>query len=47
VGANLNDREEGGQGTVRTWTEIKREMRARFGLRHYRHDLFDKLRNLK
>ena len=43
----LNDREQAGQGTVRTWVEIKREMRARFVPKHYRHDLFDKLQNLK
>jgi polyribonucleotide nucleotidyltransferase len=43
----LNDREEAGQGTVRTWAEMKREMRARFVPRHHRCDLFDKLQNLK
>jgi polyribonucleotide nucleotidyltransferase len=43
----LNDREEAGQGTVRTWAEMKREMRARFVPRHHRRDLFDKLQNLK
>jgi hypothetical protein len=43
----LNDREEVWQGTVRTWAEMKREMRARFVPRHHRHDFFDKLQNLK
>jgi hypothetical protein len=43
----LNDREEVGQGTVRTWAEMKREMRERFVPRHHRRDLFDKLQNLK
>lgn len=43
----LNDREEAGQGAVRTWAEMKREMRARFVPEHHRHDLFDKLQNLK
>jgi hypothetical protein len=39
----LNDREEVGQGTVRTWAEMKREMGARFVPRHHHCDLFDKL----
>ncbi|XP_062205196.1 uncharacterized protein LOC133907186 [Phragmites australis] len=43
----LNDREEVGQGDVRSWAEMKREMRARFVPKHYRRDLFDKLQNLK
>ncbi|XP_062188886.1 uncharacterized protein LOC133892188 [Phragmites australis] len=43
----LNDREEAGQGDVRSWAEMKREMRARFVPKHYRRDLFDKLQNLK
>jgi polyribonucleotide nucleotidyltransferase len=43
----LNDREEAGQGTVHTWAEMKREMRARFVPRHHRRHLFDKLQNLK
>jgi hypothetical protein len=43
----LNDREEAGQGAVRSWAEMKREMRARFVPKHYRRDLFDKLQNLK
>jgi hypothetical protein len=43
----LNHREEVGQGTARTWAEMKREMRARFVPRHHRCDLFDKLQNLK
>jgi hypothetical protein len=43
----LNDREESGQGDVRSWAEMKREMRARFVPKHYRRDLFDKLQNLK
>ena len=43
----LNDREEAGQGDVCSWTKMKREMGARFVPRHYHHDLFDKLQNLK
>jgi hypothetical protein len=43
----LNDREEAGQGEVRSWAEMKREMRVRFVPKHYCHDLFDKLQNLK
>lgn len=43
----LNEREEAGQGDVRSWAEMKREMRARFVPKHYRRDLFDKLQNLK
>jgi hypothetical protein len=43
----LNGREEAGQGTVCTWAEMKREMRARFVPRHHHYDLFDKLQNLK
>jgi hypothetical protein len=43
----LNDREEVGQGAVRSWVEMKRKIRARFVPKHYRHDLFDKLQNLK
>jgi len=43
----LNEREEAGQGDVRSWAEIKRELRARFVPKHYRRDLFDKLQNLK
>jgi hypothetical protein len=39
----LNDREEVGQGAVRSWAEMKREIRARFVPKHYRRDLFDKL----
>lgn len=42
----LNDREEAGQGAIRTWAEMKREMRARFVPKHHRRDLFDKLQNL-
>ena len=30
-----------------SWTEMKREMRARFVPKHYKHYLFDKLQNLK
>lgn len=37
----LSDREEAGQGTVRTLAEMKREMRGRFAPRHHRRDLFD------
>jgi hypothetical protein len=43
----LSDREDVGQGDVRSWAEMKREMRARFVPKHYRSDLFDKLQNLK
>ena len=43
----LNEREEAGQGDVRSWAEMKRELRARFVPKHYRRDLFDKLQNLK
>jgi len=43
----LNEREEAGQGEVHSWTEMKRELWAIFVLKHYRRDLFDKLRNLK
>jgi hypothetical protein len=43
----LNDREDVGQGDVRSWAEMKREMRARFIPKHYYCDLFDKLQNLK
>jgi hypothetical protein len=32
---------------VTTWAEMKREMRARFVLKHYKCELFDKLQNLK
>jgi hypothetical protein len=39
----LNDREEARQGVVRSWAEMKREMRARFVPKHYHRDLFDKL----
>jgi len=38
----LNEREEVGQGDVRSWAEMKRELRARFVPKHYRCDLFDK-----
>ncbi|XP_073355047.1 uncharacterized protein [Aegilops tauschii subsp. strangulata] len=40
-------REEEGEPAVATWREMKREMRARFVPRHYRHDIFDKLQNLR
>ena len=43
----LHDREEAGQGEVRSWAEMKREMRTRFVPKHYRRDLFDMLQNLK
>jgi hypothetical protein len=39
----LNDREEARQGVVRSWAEMKREMRARFVCKHYHRDLFNKL----
>jgi len=39
----LNEREEVGQGDVRSWAEIKRELRARFVPKHYCRGLFDKL----
>jgi hypothetical protein len=40
-------REENDELPVTTWTEMKREMRARFVPKHYKRDLFDKLQNLK
>jgi hypothetical protein len=43
----LSDREDVGQGDVRSWAEMKRERRARFVPKHYRRDLFDKLQNLR
>jgi hypothetical protein len=43
----LSDREDVGQGDVRSWAEMKREMRARFVPKHYHRDLFDKLHNLR
>jgi hypothetical protein len=43
----LSDKENAGQGDVRSWAEMKREMRGRFVLKHYRRDLFDKLHNLR
>jgi hypothetical protein len=43
----LSDREDVGQGDVRSWAEMKREMRARFLPKYYYRDLFDKLQNLK
>jgi hypothetical protein len=39
----LSDRENAGRGDVRSWAEMKREMRGRFVPKHYRRDLFDKL----
>jgi hypothetical protein len=42
----LSDREDVGQGDVRSWAEMKGEMRARFVPKHYCRDLFDKLHNL-
>jgi hypothetical protein len=43
----LSDRENVGQGDVRSWAEMKREMRGKFVPKHYRRDLFDKLQNLR
>ena len=43
----LHDREEDGENPIATWEEMKRERRTRFVPKHYRHDLFDKLHNLK
>ena len=43
----LNEREEADQGDVRSWAEMKRELKARFVPKHYHRDLFDKLQNLK
>jgi hypothetical protein len=43
----LSDRENADQGDVRSWAEMKREMRGRFVQKHYRRDLFDKLQNLR
>jgi polyribonucleotide nucleotidyltransferase len=42
-----NQREEEGEPFVATWTEMKREMRARFIPRHHKHHIFDKLQNLR
>jgi hypothetical protein len=42
-----NQRGENDELLVTTWTEMKREMRARFVSKHYKRDLFDKLQNLK
>ena len=42
-----NQRFENGELLVSSWTEMKREMRARFVPKHYKRDLFDKLQNLK
>ena len=42
-----NQRQENGEFLVASWTEMKREMRARFVPKHYEHDLFDKVQNLK
>jgi polyribonucleotide nucleotidyltransferase len=39
--------EEDGEDPIITWQEMKREMRIRFVPKHYRHDLFDKLHNLR
>jgi hypothetical protein len=43
----LSDRENAGQGDVRSWDEMKREMRGRFVPKHYRRDLFDRLQKLR
>jgi hypothetical protein len=43
----LRGREEDGEDPIVTWQEMKREMRIRFVSKHYRHDLFDKLQNLR
>jgi len=39
----LNEREEVGQGDVRSWAEMKRQLRSRFVPKNYHRDLFDKL----
>ena len=38
-----NQREENDEFPVATWAEMKREMRACFVPKHYKHDLLDKL----
>jgi hypothetical protein len=43
----LSDIENSGQGDVRSWAEMKREMRGRFVPKYYRRDFFDKLHNLR
>jgi hypothetical protein len=43
----LSDREDVGQGDVRSWAEMEREMRARFVPKHYCRVRFGKLQNLK
>lgn len=43
----LHDREEDEENSIAYWYEMKREMRIHFVPKHYRHDLFDKLQNLK
>jgi polyribonucleotide nucleotidyltransferase len=43
----LRDHEEEGEDSIATWQEMKREMRIPFVPNHYRHDLFDKLQNLR
>jgi hypothetical protein len=43
----LSDREDAGQGDVRSWAKMKREMKDRFVPKHHCHDLFDKLQNLR
>jgi hypothetical protein len=43
----LSDRENVGQGDVRSWAEMKGELRGRFVPKHYYWDHFDKLHNLR
>jgi hypothetical protein len=43
----LHDHQEDGEDPISTWQEMKQEMRICFVPKHYRHDLFDKLQNLR
>jgi hypothetical protein len=36
----LCERDNSGQGDVRSWAEMKREMRGRFVPKHYHRDVF-------
>jgi hypothetical protein len=36
----LSDREKSGQGDVRSWSKMKREMRGRFATKHFHRDRF-------
>jgi hypothetical protein len=43
----LHDREDAGQGDVRSWAEMLRKLRGGFVPKRYHSDLFDKLQNLR